>query len=81
MPASLKRMRRTMESTVSSNEKMMELVMTVRAYDNGLITFDGKPLGKRDPVNAWVRTSMLAAQMIEEFQRQVARRHSTRSAA
>jgi len=84
MPASLERMRRTMQTTVgpTPQNKGLKMTLTIDAYDNGKVAVDNILMSDgADQAEAWLRAAMVTVQMLEEFKRQVSRRQAERASA
>jgi hypothetical protein len=71
MPASLERLRKSMK--VERTAKKTTLTITIDAYDHkGMVNVDGIPMNNgEDQAEAWLNATMVAAQTINEFYRQV----------
>jgi len=72
MPASLKRIRENMKVQPTARDKGLKLTLTVVAYDNGLIEVDGVPM--TSPAAGWLDAAENVLTILNEFQRQAARR-------
>lgn len=75
MPASLKRIRETMQLKPTARNKGLTLTLTVVAYDSGMIEVDGVPMSS--PTTGWLDAAEVALTTLNEFQRQVAARKHT----
>jgi hypothetical protein len=76
MPASLERIRRTMNVKPTTKDKGLELTLRVVAYDNGLVEVDTVPINDmvndRDPSgHGWLGAAEVAVLTLSEFRRQV----------
>lgn len=76
MPASLRRIRETMQVKPTARDKGLKLTLTVVAYDNGMIEVDGVPM--RTPDTGWLDAASVAVATLNEFQDQVAKRRKDR---
>lgn len=79
MPASLDRLRDSMDVTPTPRGKGLQLTLKLVAYDNGMIQLDGIPINAApnyDAVDGWLSATEVAIATINEFRRQVARRRS-----
>ena len=75
MPASLDRIRRTMDVTRSPRDKATILTLRIGAWDNGMISLDGVPINDSstgyDESEGWLGAVETALITIHEFRRQV----------
>lgn len=82
MPASLERVRATMNVEETSRKKGLRLTLRIVAYDNGMIEVDGVPINEGsarhgqayDPTDGWTSAIEVAIVTINEFRRQATRR-------
>ena len=84
MPASLNRIRETMDVKPTPRDKGLHLTLNLIAYDNGMIQLDGVPINVSpgyDLVDGWLGAVEVAVATINEFRRQVVDRRSTRPSA
>ena len=72
MPASLSRVRNTMNVAPTSRNKGLKLTLTVVAYDNGMVEVDGVPMAT--PESGWVDAAEVLVTTLNEFRRQAAKR-------
>jgi hypothetical protein len=77
MPASLKRIRENIKVKPTARDKGLELNMKVVAYDNGLIEVDGVPM--TSPEAGWLDAAENVLTILNEFQRQAAKRQKQRT--
>lgn len=77
MPASLNRIRKSMQVKPTKQEKGLTLTLVVTAYDNGMVMLDGVPINAApdyDQAEGWLVTAEVAVATINEFRRQVVKR-------
>jgi hypothetical protein len=82
MPASLDRIRRTMDVKPTPKDKGLTLTLRLTAYDNGMVQLDGVPINDHvdyDQVTGWLGATEVAVTKIHEFYRQVGARKQERS--
>lgn len=77
MPASLKRIRETMQVQPTARDKGLKLTLTVVAYDNGIIEVDGVPM--QDPETGWLGAAETCVATLGEFNRQFIKRQKQRT--
>lgn len=83
MPATLDRIRKSMDVQPTARDRGLQLTLRIVAYDNGMIELDGVPInegGLRQPydeADGWLGTVATAAATIHEFRRQVQKRKAT----
>ncbi|MFF5264243.1 hypothetical protein ACFY4C_35405 [Actinomadura viridis] len=77
MPASLKRIRETMNVEPTPRNKGLTLTLKLTAYDNGMLELDTVPLNDHktdDDVTGWLAAAEVITATLNEFHRQVAAR-------
>jgi hypothetical protein len=82
MPASLDRVRETMDVQPTKQDKGLTLTLRVTAYDNGMIQLDGVPINVEpdyDPVQGFLGTVATIGTTLEEFWAQVQQRRRSRT--
>jgi hypothetical protein len=75
MGASVQRLRQEMDVKPTPRDKGLTLTLRVTAYDSGLLELDGVPITTEQ---GWLGVSVVTAQTLEEFQRQVQARRRQR---
>jgi hypothetical protein len=81
MPASLDRIRQTMDVQPTPKDKGLTLTLRLTAYDNGMVQLDGVPINVEpdyDLGDGWLGATEVAVATIHEFYRQVTQRQRTR---
>ncbi|GAA4490505.1 hypothetical protein GCM10023191_022770 [Actinoallomurus oryzae] len=79
MPASLNRIRETMNVKPTPRDKGLTLTFTLTAYDNGMLELDTVPLNDHkhdDDVTGWLAAAEVLTATLNEFHRQVAKRQA-----
>jgi hypothetical protein len=74
MPASLKRIRSTMNVTPTARAKGLTITIKVTAYDNGMVEVDGIPINESpayDQGGGWLGAADVITTTLNEFRRQV----------
>jgi hypothetical protein len=69
MPASLGRLRKTMDAEYGA--KKCRLTIKIDVSKDGMVKVDGVPMSVREPGTAWSEVHMVVAQTINEFQKGV----------
>jgi hypothetical protein len=78
MPASLERIRRSMDVASTSQDAGLTLTLRVTAYDNGMVSVDGIPMYGSE-TGQWLRAAEVMAVTLAEFRRQFEERQSERA--
>lgn len=76
MPATLKRIRETMQVKPTARDKGLTLTLTVTAYDIGMIEVDGVPMAS--PETGWLDAAEVVVTTLNEFHRQAAKRRRSK---
>ncbi len=74
MPASLRRIRESMQVRSTARDKGLELTIKVVAYDTGMIQVDGIPMGS--PESGWIDAAGVLMATLGEFHTQVRKRRA-----
>lgn len=77
MPASLKRIRENMHVEPTAEDAGLKLIVTVVAYDTGIVMVDGKPMQTTD--TGWTDAAENLMAILNEFHRQAIKRTKDRS--
>jgi hypothetical protein len=82
MAASLKTVREKMDVEQTKDNKGLTCTLCVTAYDNGLISLNGRPVSSVpvDPALSWLQASEVISIALTEFYRQVSKRAQQRHA-
>ena len=83
MPASLNRIRETMNVQSTPRDKGLTLTLKLTAYDNGMLELDTVPLNDHhndDDVTGLLAASEVFTATLNEFHRQVAKRQAAKDA-
>jgi hypothetical protein len=81
MPASLDSIRKTMDVQPTPQDKGLTMTVKVTAYDNGMISLDGRPINHfiSDPdpqSHGWLGVTEVLVIQLGEFRRQVQTRQA-----
>jgi hypothetical protein len=78
MAASLKTVREKMDVEPTRDNKGLVCTFRVTAYDNGLISLNGRPVSSVpiDPALSWLQASEVIGMALTEFYRQVQHRRT-----
>jgi nitrogenase molybdenum-iron protein alpha/beta subunit len=82
MPASLERIRKSMDVAPTAQDKGLTLTLRITAYDNGMVQLDGIPINDHvdyDQVVGWTGALEVLTATVNEFQRQVTKRKKDRA--
>jgi hypothetical protein len=82
MPASLNRIRETMDVKPTPRNKGLTLTLKLTAYDNGMLELDTVPLNDHhsdDDVTGWLAAAEVITATLNEFHRQVTARVDERA--
>jgi hypothetical protein len=82
MPASLNRIRETMDVKPTPRNKGLTLTLKLTAYDNGMLELDTVPLNDHnndDDVTGWLAAAEVITATLNEFHRQVTARAGERA--
>ena len=74
MPASLRRIRSTMNVTTTAGDRGPAVTIKVTAYNNGMVEVDGIPINESpayDPGGGWLGAADVITTTLNEFRRQV----------
>ena len=75
MPASIRRVRKSMNVKPTPQNKGLGLTLRIDAYDNGIVNVDGIPMNDgKDQTDAWLGANSVIATTILEFRTQVEKR-------
>ncbi len=84
MAASLKTVREKMDVEPTKDNKGLTYTLRVTAYDNGLISVDGRPVSMGNmPIDSalgWLQASEVIGIALTEFYRQVSKRKNVATA-